>query len=328
MMHMEMPTKAAFVPYATVLKPHGWSVSATSTAAGSSASAVLGAHKASFWSSARLGRSVKLPQSLTVTFPKRTLISGISYLPHGKHGVIGRFVVRLSTDGTHFGKPVAYGRWQANENTKRVGWVAREIRAVRLTVLSLSSPSDRSVAVSRLLFAGAVRDEKHHAASGMNAMKASATTTSTNPSVVGEWGPTIAFPLIPVAAALIPGDKLVVWSADSELNFNSSNQDQYTQTAILNLATGAVSASTVSNTAHDMFCPGASILPNGEVIVTGGIGNTDTSIYNPVTNSWRTGPKLNIGRGYQGQTTLSDGQVFTLGGSWSGGTGGKLAELY
>ncbi len=40
----------------------------------------------------------------------------------------------------------------------------------------------------------------------------------------------------------------------------------------------------MSNTAHDMFCPGVSILPNGEVMVTGGIGNTDTSIYNPATN--------------------------------------------
>jgi Domain of unknown function (DUF1929)/Concanavalin A-like lectin/glucanases superfamily len=131
-----------------------------------------------------------------------------------------------------------------------------------------------------------------------------------------------------VAAALIPGDKLVVWSADQELNFDSSNDEQYTQTAILNLATGAVSASTVSNTAHDMFCPGVSILPDGEVIVTGGIGNTDTSIYNPATNTWRAGPQLNIGRGYQGQTTLSDGQVFVLGGSWSGAIGGKLGEVW
>ena len=43
-----------------------------------------------------------------------------------------------------------------------------------------------------------------------------------------------------------------------------------------------------------------------------------TSIYNPATNTWREGPPMNIGRGYQGQTTLSDGQAFVLGGSWSG----------
>ena len=130
-----------------------------------------------------------------------------------------------------------------------------------------------------------------------------------------------------MAAALIPGNKLVVWSADEDLSFGTDTSP-YTQTAILNLTTGAVSAATVSNTAHNMFCPGVSILPDGEVMVTGGISDTLTSIYNPATNTWRAGPQMNIGRGYQGQTTLSDGQVFVLGGSWSGATGGKLGEVW
>jgi galactose oxidase len=325
MKHMEMPTAAAFIPYAAPLKPHGWTVSASSTAAGHPAGAVLGSAQSSFWQSARLGGRVDLPQSVTVTFAKRTLVSGLTYLPHGMRGVIGRFVVRLSSDGTHFSRPVAYGRWQANLNVKRVGWVAQDVRALRLTVLSLSSPADRAVAISRLVLAGAPRGQSVPAQGAKDARIAD---DSTNPSVVGEWGPTIGFPLVPVAVALIPGDKLLMWSADSEFNFDSSDDEQYTQTAILNLATGDVSASTVSNTAHDMFCPGVSILPDGDVIVTGGIGDTDTSIYDPATNTWQTGPQMNIGRGYQGQTTLPDGQVFVLGGSWSGAVGGKLGEIY
>ncbi len=325
MEHMEMPTAAAFVPYAAPLKPYGWTVSASSTAAGHAASAVLGSRQSSFWQSARLGGRVDLPQSVTVTFTKRMAVSGLTYLPHGMRGVIGRFVVRLSSDGTHFGRPVAYGRWQANLNVKRVGWVAQDVRAVRLTVLSLSSPADRAVAISRLVLAGAPRGQSLPAQGGKGARIAD---DSTNPSVVGQWGPTIGFPLVPVAVALIPGDKLLMWSADSELNFDSSDDEQYTQTAILDLATGAVSTDTVSNTAHDMFCPGASILPDGDVIVTGGIGDTDTSIYDPSTNTWIAGPQMNIGRGYQGQTTLPDGQVFVLGGSWSGAVGGKLGEIW
>jgi len=324
-MHMEMPTAAAFIPYAAALKPHGWTVSASSAAAGHSASDVLGSRRSSFWQSARLGGRVHLPQSVTVTFAKRAIVSGLTYRPHGMSGVIGRFVVRLSTDGTHFGRPVAFGRWQANLNLKRVGWVPQDVRAVRLTVLSLSSPGDRAVAVSRLVLAGAPRGQSLPARNGKSARIADA---STNPSVVGQWGPTIGFPLIPVAVALIPGDKLLMWSADQELSYDQTHQAQYTQTAILNLATGAVSSATVSNTAHNMFCPGVSILPDGEVIVTGGIGDTATSIYNPATNTWRAGPQLNIGRGYQGQTTLPDGQVFVLGGSWSGAIGGKLGEIW
>ena len=35
---------------------------------------------------------------------------------------------------------------------------------------------------------------------------------------------------------------------------------------------------------------------------------------------------MNIGRGYQGQTTLSDGQVFVLGGSWSGPSAASSAR--
>jgi hypothetical protein len=118
-----------------------------------------------------------------------------------------------------------------------------------------------------------------------------------------------------------------MWSADEDLNF-TDDSSPYTQTAILNLSTGAVTAATVSNTAHNMFCPGVSILANGDVIVTGGISDTLTSIFDPSTGTWEAGPPMNIGRGYQGQTTLSDGQAFTLGGSWSGALGGKLGEVF
>ena len=51
--------------------------------------------------------------------------------------------------------------------------------------------------------------------------------------------------------------------------------------------------------------------------MTGGISNTLASIYDPATNNWTSAQPMNIGRGYQGQTTLPDGQAFVLGGSWS-----------
>jgi len=37
---------------------------------------------------------------------------------------------------------------------------------------------------------------------------------------------------------------------------------------------------------------------------------------------------LKIPRGYQAQTTLSDGRLFTIGASWLGGIGGKIGEIY
>ena len=43
-----------------------------------------------------------------------------------------------------------------------------------------------------------------------------------------------------------------------------------------------------------------------------------TSIYNPATDAWTSGPNMVTPRGYQASATLSDGRVFTIGGSWSG----------
>lgn len=37
---------------------------------------------------------------------------------------------------------------------------------------------------------------------------------------------------------------------------------------------------------------------------------------------------MNIARGYQAQATTSQGNIFIIGASWSGGQGGKNGELY
>ena len=76
-----------------------------------------------------------------------------------------------------------------------------------------------------------------------------------------------------MAAALLPNNEMLVWSADQDLAYGQSDPDDWTQTAILNLTTGAVSEDTVTNTDHNMFCPGVVILPNGDIMVTGGISD-------------------------------------------------------
>lgn len=79
---------------------------------------------------------------------------------------------------------------------------------------------------------------------------------------------------------------------------------------------------------HDMFCPGTATLHDGRILVTGGSSNKVTSIYDPRNDTWSTGQRMNVGRGYQSQLTLSDGRVFVFGGSWNGGIGGKIGEVY
>ena len=104
---------------------------------------------------------------------------------------------------------------------------------------------------------------------------------------IGSWGPTINFPLVPVAAALLPGNRMLTWSAYSPIAFSGSRG--YTQTSILNLSTGVVSPAQVVNTGHDMFCPGTSMLPDGKILISGGSNSSKTTLYNPATNAWSSG---------------------------------------
>ena len=63
-----------------------------------------------------------------------------------------------------------------------------------------------------------------------------------------------------------------------------------------------------------MFCPGISMLGNGDVLVTGGSNAEKTSMFRQSWNKprWTAGPSLNTPRGYNSQTTTSQGQVALL----------------
>ena len=92
-----------------------------------------------------------------------------------------------------------------------------------------------------------------------------------------------------------------------------------TQTCSYDPASGVVSKRTITNTNHDMFCPGLSIDATGRPVVTGGNNAEKTSIYDVNADAWIAAANMQISRGYQSQATLSDGRIFTIGGSWSGG---------
>ncbi|KAK1566380.1 uncharacterized protein LY79DRAFT_594966 [Colletotrichum navitas] len=94
------------------------------------------------------------------------------------------------------------------------------------------------------------------------------------------------------------------------------------------VSTGAISHRTITNTHHDMFCPGISQLEDGRIIISGGSGAEVTSIYDPVTNNFTRGPDLKLPRGYQTTCTLSTGEVFTIGGAYSGNRVAKNGEVY
>ena len=150
----------------------------------------------------------------------------------------------------------------------------------------------------------------------------------------GEWGSPIPFDIVPVAVANLPDGRLITWSSQFPNTFKEIG-DGYTYTELFdpsgNGGLGSALGMDLTHTDHDMFCPGINNLADGRILSAGGTTSERTSIYDPVTNVWSRAADMNIPRGYQGNVTLSNGAVFTVGGSWSGGAGnngGKAAELW
>lgn len=153
-------------------------------------------------------------------------------------------------------------------------------------------------------------------------------TSSTLAAGPGKWSRTIQFPLVPVAGAVEPASgQLIVWSAYRDDTF-AVNAANLTQTAVYNPADGSVKEFEVAYTEHDMFCPGISYDFNGNLLVTGGDTSAAVSLFQQGTWRWSKQAPMKKGRGYQSSATLSDGRIFTIGGSWSGARGGKDGEIW
>ena len=147
-----------------------------------------------------------------------------------------------------------------------------------------------------------------------------------NYSETGRWSAVIGLDIIPVALANLPDGKILAWSTKGKENYRGSSGT--TWTTIFDPQNETHTTTLVSDTQHDMFCPGISNLPDGRVMVSGGSGNFRTSIYDPNNGEWLSAQKMNTPRGYHGQVTMGDGSSFTVGGSWSGGRGNKNAEIW
>ncbi len=313
----QMDAATARVPAAPELDPEEWNVSASSSVPGHEASAVLDSSPSTYWRS-RPGRTA----TITLDMIDDETLTGLAYTPRvGVRGVgaIQRFEISVSADGSHFGAPIASGTWADNSEKKTVDFSTVHARAVRLTAIARRGTEGFDASTIRLMgaFSPAVLTASPLA------------PAPANPATAGLWGASIGFPLVPVAAALLPHDQLLVWAADGNYGTTQPrNASWRTQTAVLNLDTGVVTPLTVSNTRHNMFCPGIAILPDGRILVAGGESDRQTSIYDPSTNTWSSGPAMNLPRGYNGTTPLSDGQVLTIGGSWAEPGIPKTAEVW
>ncbi len=139
------------------------------------------------------------------------------------------------------------------------------------------------------------------------------------------WSAPLTLPLVPAAGAVLNNGKVLFWAGNSPTNFTDSGR---TFTALYTPGNGSTTEQLVSETSHDMFCPGTALMADGRLLVNGGYDAGTTSLYNPSTNSWTRSSDMVTTRAYNASVPLADGSVLTLGGSWSGGIGAKPAELF
>lgn len=134
--------------------------------------------------------------------------------------------------------------------------------------------------------------------------------TGTDPSVVGSWGPVVAWPEVSIHAALTPTGKVLTWQGDF-----SRGGEQY----LLDPVTGSYIQ--VPSAAVDLFCAGQAVLPDGRILVVGGtstnggLGIRDVTAFDPATETWQSLAPMNHPRWYPTATTLADGRVLVTSGS-------------
>lgn len=294
-----------------------FTASASDSQGGNPPSAAIDGNANTFWHSQYSPTTAGLPHTLTIDMQSNMLINSISYQPRQDgtpNGNIGGHTISWSTDGTNF-KTVVVGTWRDDSSTKTSVFEAVTARYVRLTALTEAGNRGPWASCAEFkIFTTTARAPGWPGVSG------------------GRWSPTIDFPLVPVSAALEfnrgpSTGTILTWSSFSASTFVGGNGGM-TVTASFDPSTMTVSQRVITNTQHDMFCEGLSFDTTGRIFSTGGNSASKTSIFTVGSQAWSAGPNMRQGRGYHSQVTLSDGRIFTIGGSWAGGEGNKNGEIY
>jgi galactose oxidase len=296
-------------PAGPALPRTGWTVSADSKQPGEGASNVLDGDALTMWHTRYTGSNIpSYPHSFTINMHGLHVVTGLAYLPRqdgNLNGTIGRYSVSVSIDGIHWRSPVAEGTWADDATQKYAAFAPRKARSVRLTALTEAGNRGPWTSAAEINILG----------------------QAPSAGVGGRWGAPIGFPLVPVSAVMLPNDKLLTFSAVDTMAYTKV-PNRITNVAVIDLRTGKVSGPIHVDTHHQMFCEGLALLADGRVLINGGSGDRATTIYNPATNRWTIGPLMNIPRAYNGDTTLSNGKMLTLGGSWYDAAGNKDGEIF
>ncbi|KAJ5770413.1 uncharacterized protein N7511_002464 [Penicillium nucicola] len=283
-----------------------WKVTCSSSAAGYPCKRAIDGKNTTAWRS----DSSEKGHTFVVDLGAWYQVSAVVVLPPidtGVEGLITQHKIWVSEDDETWKGPVAYGMWPTTFRQRMSSFEPSSARYVRIT--TDADDENPWVGISELNVYGTLY------------------TIPRDPTL-GVWGPSVDFPIVPVSGAQQGNGMLALWSSWADDEFHSSPGGKTVMTR-WNPITGEVSKRTVTNTHHDMFCPGISYDGTGMMVVTGGNSAKETSLYDAVNDEWISATGMHLKRGYQASTTLSDGRVFVIGGSWSEvSTIDKDGEIY
>ena len=139
------------------------------------------------------------------------------------------------------------------------------------------------------------------------------------------WSPVIQLPVVATSAAHLKNGRVMLWAANWRNGF-AGTSGTVTYTSIFDPTDNSASDIVVTDLGQEIFCEATSLTSDGTVLVSGGSALGSTFAYSGT--SWSKVATLNKARGYNSSVTTNTGRVFTLGGSWSGGEGGKGGEVW
>lgn len=160
-------------------------------------------------------------------------------------------------------------------------------------------------------------------ADGSASLYAGAPVTPPPPSTAGQWSPLMDWGIVAAHSILLRTGKLI--EMDGWIAPNPAR--------LFDPATGSLTSIT-NPFGLDIFCSGHATLPDGRVVIAGGHGFTATlgldatTIFDPATNTWSAGPKLNDPRWYPTVTELGDGRLVAISGNITNTTWADTPEIY
>jgi len=131
-----------------------------------------------------------------------------------------------------------------------------------------------------------------------------------DPSVVGQWSSLANWPFINTHSLLLPSGKVLWWPSWA----NGDNPMLYDPVANTNTA--------LPHVGYNIFCAGLGLMPNGQVLLTGGdaateVGPPNAVIFDPSSSTWTPTPDMNAGRWYPTNTPLPNGDMLVTAGEIS-----------